>query len=525
VADSGVAYSFSAGIEYTPCLPYVMTSSHQRCEGQPARPILGVASLRAVALLTAGHLAAATGAAADAARSHAADGVWTVGKRRTSRNLLRQRAGQSPGLLVPQPNDTIPEEYWADVNRAIYNQGLHTPPPASLNDPSPTPTPEPWKKIIKASADVNVMDTPDAQNHLLNWEYATPQPFSSSGSPLEAVERKMGVVPYDMELGAHIMYGLSAKSSESLPPTQASVDEAFIAQCPMIMFGDALYITAPRCGSDLGAWTDPSRNRAILRWRDNGKGGLYMGLDSAVTGEGSVKFAEYVEKFTLNKYHFELRNCMNAMRYTVEEQVIKVNHMAPHASSTMLEHDISKSHEAIFYKYVINHPNGTSVAQTNLYRMDQSEVNFTFSAETGDGAVFAVARRQGFWQRDQWRLCTQTRRGWALDFMVSQSSFETVATVQDLRVAAAATITLMAFRDEDVGTDGFQHTGQGHMYWVLARSVFLAVLAIAGLCLCWIVVTHRNLDRRARWLCFRLETFLLPKRPVKERQPVLHPAY
>mmetsp|Transcript_26985 Transcript_26985/g.77422 ORF Transcript_26985/g.77422 Transcript_26985/m.77422 type:complete len:492 (-) Transcript_26985:90-1565(-) len=491
-----------------------MTNSCQICGGRRSRFLPCGALGRAAALLAAGHLAAAAGAASDEVQSGGS-------LRGSSGSLFRQ----TPSVLVPQANDTISEDYWARVNRAISAEAQHTSPLPTLNDPLTTPTPEPWKKIMSASNQVNTLDASQAQNVISDWEYATPQPWSETGQPSERGQKQMSVVPYDMQIGARILYSLTAKTPQTPPPTQEVVDEAFMAQCPLIMFRGAIEIRPPRC-QDVGSWRVPSTDRAVLRWNDDNKGGLVFGVDSAVTGQGSVKFAEIRERFSMSKYNFELLNCMDVMRYKIEEKIVKVNHMAPMARSTVREHDISRSSEAYFYKYILKHTNGSTAAETNLYRMDQSEVNFTlYAGEGGVGATFAVARRQGYWHRDQWRDCKHSRRAWTLEFPLAESHFATVATVQDLRVAAAATVTLMAFRDERVGSDGFSHAGQGHMYVTLVKTILFIVLALMLTGICYIALIQQGLDKRLRWFCFRLETVLLPKRPVRQRNPVLHPAY
>merc|ERR550532_2348109 len=107
--------------------------------------------------------------------------------------------------------------------------------------------------VFQAHQDVKVMDTARKIQELNDWQYNTPKPPILSGMEKQTDEvRHMGVVPYDMQIGARIMYGLSEKNTEKPPPTQKFVDEAFVAQCPMIMFSDQLSIRAPRCGSQDG---------------------------------------------------------------------------------------------------------------------------------------------------------------------------------------------------------------------------------------------------------------------------------
>uniref|UniRef100_A0A7S2MUE1 Uncharacterized protein n=1 Tax=Alexandrium andersonii TaxID=327968 RepID=A0A7S2MUE1_9DINO len=512
-----------------------MTNTSQLCDGgPPSRARLGGATRRIFVLIVARSLSVVADDIDDASGGWQ-DNSAQLGLLRSSlrgaaatRGLFAQEgelAFRTPGIVVPQPNDTISEEYWAQVNRAINRAGMQTSPPPSANDPMSTPTPEPWKKIFQASDSVNVLNARQADNALSSWEYATPQPWSETAELTDRAAKSVGVVPYDMQIGARIMYGLSSKNTGTPPPTQAFVDESFMAQCPMIMFTGALEIKPPRCNEIYGSWSDPATGRNILRWDDR-KGGLFFGVDSIVTGQGSVKFAEFKEQFSLNENHFQLLNCMEVMRYKVQEKVIKVNHMAPMASSTIREHDISKSGQAFFYKYVISHTNGTAVGETTLFRMDQNEVNFTmYKGELSTGQVFATARRQGFWRQDQWRDCRHKKRSWVLEFPMANANFATIATVQDLRVAATATITLMAYRDEQMGADGFTHVGQGHLYFTLVKAFLYVLLAGILACTFWIVIVQVKLDKRLQWICFRLETVLLPKRPVHQRNPVLHPVY
>lgn len=438
-----------------------------------------------------------------------------------------EQDASAPKLLKPQPNDTIPAEYWVRVDNAIKKAAANTPAPPSKNDPQAKPTPGPWQKILEASAKDKDLDPEEAAKKLTDWEYATPGP-PQLGKPLR--EQEESVVPYDMKLGATIMAKLSKHGAtlETPPPTQAMVNEAFVAQCPMTLFSSAVMIQAPKCTETLGTWQVPNTDRTILRWREDGKGGLFMGVDSKVTGPGSVEFARIAEVFTLNKYTFALSNCMGVVRYNLDEQIIRVNHMAPHAESTMFEHDISRSKEAFFYKYIISFPNGTTVAETGLYRLDHAALNFTAVTPEGapSGVVLAAARRVGSWKRAGWRECTHNKRGWRVDFPgTGNFTLDTVATVQDLRVVATAAMTLLAFREEGTTQDGFQHQGQGYLYWSLVKSALLVFLAAFSMAVIWLFIASRNLDRRLRRLCFRLEAAFMPRRPANFRKPEMNLSY
>ncbi|CAE7909911.1 ydhE [Symbiodinium sp. KB8] len=205
------------------------------------------------------------------------------------------------------------------------------------------------------------------------------------------------------------------------------------------------------------------------RWKPNDRGGVDYNVDSAVTGPGSVNFATVTEKFTLNSNTFALYNCMNVMRYTIEETIVKVAHMAPAAQSTASDHDLGETAPAVFYQYLIKHANGSLMAQTSQYRLPETDINFTsFIPGSLQTDVFAMAKRQGRWEGTGWRDCRTPQKGWNISFPEKKGdNLVAIATVQDLQVAALAVLTLLAWREETVGSDGFEHAGQFSMYWSL----------------------------------------------------------
>jgi hypothetical protein len=436
-------------------------------------------------------------------------------------NQAPDESDEGPSVVAPLPNDTISDEYWADVNSAIDRVGSQTRSPTSLNDPVPTASPGPFQQVMRASVH-NPIAPPAAQE---DYSYVTPQPLSRANAQTDQQVRSMGVVPYDMALGAHIMYGLAERNTETPPPTQGYVNEAFVAQCPMLMMQDAVLVTAPHCDSTKGSWQDPLSGRNLVHWNPN-SGGLIFGVDSSINGAGAASFATLRERFTVARHVFSLENCMSVTRYILEENTIKVNHMAQGAISTMFEHDASVSEEAIFYQYVVKHPNGTAAAQSNMYRMDASQVNFSLVDSQGlPGPTITSANRVGHWTRNEWRTCDGNTRAWTVSFPAENQLFDTVATVQDLRVATAAAVTLMAYRDEEVGTDGFRHRGQGYMYWMLLRTmigIFVAVLLVG---ICGYICLHRGYEKKLKKFFFRLEAALLPRSAAKERLPVIGATY
>ncbi|CAE8589225.1 unnamed protein product, partial [Polarella glacialis] len=381
------------------------------------------------------YVASGTSAGLSAIQRSLGTEVQPAGPGAESANSSSTNASSKGGLV----NGTITEHYWNEVDAAIAAAALVTAKPHSVNDAPPTPTPEPWSKILDTEESEEVLDTPKAAAEIDNYELATPPPPISS-APKKSNLRKMSVLPYNMALGATVMYEISQKNTPSPLPSQSFVDETFVAQCPMMLFAGNVLITPPRCGSSQGTWQDPNSTRAILRWKTNDKGGVDFGVDSAVTGPGSVHMASLNEKLTLNSNEFELFNCLGVMRYTLEEKVVKVDHMAPQAQSTAVDHDVGQTQSAVFYQYTIKHPNGSSMAQSSLYRLSHEEVNFTaFINGAPTGHVIAAAKREGKWEGDAWRTCGNKPKGWNIEFPHEKGSeLITVGTIQDLQVASAA---------------------------------------------------------------------------------------
>lgn len=450
---------------------------------------------------------------------------FAISNRQARVRSFVQRASQ-PVLLVPQPNDTIPESYWNSVDQALLNAGQSTSKPISFNDPAATPALEPWDKILNASKQVIVLDTNEAMEaNLINWESATPMP-PVPGEHRSSSARKMSVLPYDMQLGARIMSGITVHSPSTPIPTQDSANQAFASQCPMLVFGKSLAIRAPSCGDDLGSWEDTGAGRVFLRWQPNSLSGIRFGVDSVVTGKGSVPFATLDEKLSIdNKYKFYLRSCLGVISYAIEETILKVHHMALNADSTMVQHDLAKAGEAFFYQYTVTLPNGSLVAQTNLYRRDRNQVNISLRSDTvAKGTLLAVANRQGNWQRDKWRECSSTPRGWTLDFPLALDVIS-ASTVQDMRIVSAAVITLMALRDEKLGSDGLQNGADSSLHWSMVMWALLDILVIVSLVAIALVFRKKGVDKKLRLFCFRLEAVLLPKRPAFTRTPALNLTY
>lgn len=393
-------------------------------------------------------------------------------------HLTRELRADAP-TVVPLPNDTISQAYWDYANRLIDTAGRSTPAPVSANDPLLHPTRPPlttWEKLLR-----------------------DPQ-------------------PYNTELGAQILSSFGSRPTATPPPSQELINQQQIAKCPLIMFKNQIYISAPHCANPLGTWADPETGRAILRWKDGAGGSLMFGVDSRVSGNGSALFAEIREKATVNENRFGLTNCFNAERYTIEERLTRVNKMG-HSRTTMKMHDISKGSEAFFLEYLIRDSNGTLVAKSGFDRLNQHVVNISMVTNEGMtmGDLLATATREGVWTQAGWRQCTQAPREWRVQFWVNQHDEHQVASVLDMRVAATAVFTLMAYRDEfrDDKTGFTAVNASFSLFWhTLGRWIFCGMVALVVLFGCMAI--NSRFGNRIRASCFRVEAYMRknPRRPV-----------
>jgi len=320
-----------------------------------------------------------------------------------------------------------------------------------------------------------------------------------------------------------LMHSLSDHGTSTQPPTQQVVSEQLVAQCPLVMFTHSIGISAPRCGDSLGEWFDLGTKRNILRWSPNNDGGVRFGVDSVVSGKGGVTYASFDQEFTLKGNQFKLLNCLKFMRWTVEEEVVKVHSTGHGVRSSIQEHDIFKNTVGFFYRYTIRTANGTAVAQTDLYRKDYKKINVTMIGDEDlAGPLLATATKIGHWNQDAWRECSGQKRMWQLEFPMGNSDLDitTVATVTDLRVAVTAMITLMAFRDEAMSdVDGLNHTHESGIVKQLMVAAVIVILAVVLCCGFTVIAKAKRWDARMRRHCFKLEAICLPKRPAWQRKP------
>jgi hypothetical protein len=393
-------------------------------------------------------------------------------------------------LDIPANLDAIPPVFWTDAAKMINAAGLSTPIPeaASINAPPKLAPPTPWQAVMQE-----------------------------------------GAQPIDTRLGSAVMYKLSGTPPPTPPPNQGAVGQQFVAQCPMMLFEKNLSIRHASCGQKLGQWIDPNplNPRTVLRWHPLPAGGIYFGVDSRMTGNGSAFFADIKQQLTLWGYHFVLRNCLGTERWRVEENVYKVDSMGK-TSSTLELHDITSNSEAFFLKYLIKAPTGVIVAESNLFRMLTNQVNFTeYKNGINTGKLLAVATRQGQWTQTGWEACMSptSPRGWDMYFPDDTKGHETVATVQDIRVAFSAAITLMANRDERRGKDGLNTQGSTRMEFIfMGGFALICVLGVICVNFC-MVFKASGLKEKLKRTLFESEGALLPSHPTQHRAAPLHATY
>lgn len=414
----------------------------------------------------------------------------TAVARSASRADFRLRQRRQAPLTVPNASDTIPASYWAGIQRQMDIAGRNTVPPPLLAFAAP-PTPDPYQQVAHAEQ------------------------------------------PYETLLGARMLATVTDSGTPTPPPTQTYVSQQFVARCPLVMFRNSLYITPPTCGVSQGRWSDPQTNRSVLRWAPLPEGrGLSVGVDSILTGPGSSTFATLRERAEMSGNTFDLFNCLNVNRYTIEEKTVAVHSMGP-SHSTMTMHDTSRARPAYFFRYNLRHPNGTVVAKSNLFRMNSNQVNFTMMQSENDedpatGPLLAVANRHGAWIGAGWRNCSHTDpRQWRVSFPGSSRNEDMAATVMDLRIASMAAVTLMALRDEvrsqttGLLVDGSPATQA--MELIQGWAIAFLILALIGIAVC--VLSAYGFTAQARVFCFAMQDRCMPKAANFPRQPIMHPSW
>jgi hypothetical protein len=408
------------------------------------------------------------------------------------------RDGKS--LLVPTTNDSISRTFWQDAALVINGAGMSTPLPlaALVNSPPKPPTPQPWEAVMH-----------DATQ------------------------------PLDTKLGSLIMFEATGAVTPTPPPSQDQTNMQFVAQCPMVLFNQNLSIRAPSCGLKRGRWIDPARvtpfaaqhgfdNRSVLRWEPLTAGGISFGVDSAIEGRGGAHFAEITQELTLSSYKYVMRNCVGVERWQFEEMVYRVDSMGK-VSSTMEMHDINMNSEAYFYRYLVRTGAGKLVAESTLFRMGSKQINFTeYNDDVGNnGKVLAIVDKQGQWQKEGWKQCMSptSPRGWHIYFTEEKMKSSSSATIQDLRLAMAGAITLMAHRDETRGSDGINQEGSQAQERILLGGIMLVIMAGLLTINCCQVFRGSGLKDRLKKALFDTEGAFLPRGAHSSRAAPLHPSY
>lgn len=392
-------------------------------------------------------------------------------------------------LYIPANQYAIPQKFWTQAHNELKAAGLSTPVPsaAHVNAPPVTGTPPPWQNVMQ--------------------------------------EAKQ---PLNTKLGGAVMYELTGPGTPTPPPTQASVGQQFIAQCPMVLLENTLSIRAPSCNDTFGRWVDPNplNPRNILGWTpaQAAGNGLFFGVNSALTGPCSAEYATLTEQMTLTGSHFVLKNCLGVERWQIEENVYKIDSMG-RVDSTVDPHSITSNTQGYFLKYIIKTPTGVKAAETDLFRMASNAMNFTEIVNSENtGKVLAMVTRQGEWTAKGWEVCMDksSPRGWTIRFPTTLKP--QVATVQDINVAIASAITLMGYRNQDRGANGLNNQGATRDEYVVIGAVSLVAIALIVACNFAVVLTNSGVKDKIKRTLFDIQG-LLPKSASQQRCPPLHPTY
>jgi len=259
-------------------------------------------------------------------------------------------------------------------------------------------------------------------------------------------------------------------------------------------------------------------------------GTLFFGVDSSMSGKGTVQFAKIKQKVTMTGFKFSLMNCLGVERWVIEEEVFRIDSMGK-VDSTVERSDTLENRPGHFIKYNIYGPNGALVAHSSLFRTGNNEVTYYAYTKTDPmgGSVIATARKKSKWHGAEWMACpastkskSSEARGWDLSFPVDKSGMETVATVQDIRVAIAGAHTLMAYRDQHRGKDGLNTMGQSREWFLLMAGVTLFCLIGILLVNFALVFVNAGIKEKLRKTFFDTERAILPKRPLSHHAPPLH---
>jgi len=387
----------------------------------------------------------------------------------------------------------FPPRYWSRVDTILSNAGKSTPQPSQANEPFAPPTPEPYHQVIIAKHQ-----------------------------------------PLDTRIGAKLMYeteDFHIDNTPTPPPSSMTAINQFVAPCPMVLFMKEvnIYGADSNCDEDneqQGKWIDPDGKRTLLRWRRKGSSGVFYGVDSALSGPGSVMFGEMNYQWVLNGVSFEFRNCMQVGRYFIDEEITKVTNIGKGIDSTFQTHNVADNGVGYFLRYVIRFSNRTIVAQSNMFRMYSDQVNFSTVRQFGGvtpGSVIATAQRVGDWKGKGWRC--NSARYWHMEFPLEQRAFDSLATAADLRTATSAIITLMARRDEDRAKNALLESTQWELTWYIVMGVLILIQICCVGCMLTFLCNWAQIKEKLRIFFNDVEEICMPKKSMKQRVPPIHATY
>jgi len=348
---------------------------------------------------------------------------------------------------------------------------------------------------------------------------------SNSSNEFQAVLDATWEEPYDMMLGAELLVEATSSwtsSSSNSSVSQHEVNEIINDDCLSVNFNDSITITPPRCGTN-GHWYDPRLNKTLVEWYDSTEdSGLVLrevetssGSQTATTLE---KFLYIPEIFTLDDYQYRVKNCNGFTVYYIQEELVDLQ------KANDFEDPYATVHE-YWYQYKILYANRSTFVVSDQVQTAFTSVNFYEQRGVETGATIATANRVGYFAPYDWTACVPSdwSREWNVQFHENTTIFgvppQDEGTANDIRIAVAATMMLMAYRDGFSARDGFQHSGEGYLYFKLAwnSAVILGIFTV--LFLCAVAMWRFTLDHHFKEFFFSLENYLLPKRAADKRPP------
>jgi hypothetical protein len=346
--------------------------------------------------------------------------------------------------------------------------------------------------------------------------------FDAQADEFKAVLDASSLEPYDMMLGAELLAeatGSWTSSGSNSSVSQEAVNEIINDDCLAIRFKDKITITPPKCGNS-GTWYDPISNKTLIEWYDSETdSGIVLQEVESVSGSSTTsleKFLYIPEVFTLDEYQYRVRNCNGFTVFYIQEELVDFKKASDYEDPYATVHEY-------WYQYKVLHANRSTMLVSDQVQTAFTSVNFYELKGAETGAAVATATKMGWFAPSDWTDCVPP--DWTREWSVVFHENTTIATVpdadqgtaSDIRIAVAATMMLMAYRDGYSATDGFQHTGEGYLYFKMAwnSAVILGVFTV--LFLSAVAVWRFTLDHHLKEFFFGLENLLLPKRAADKR--------